>query len=154
MVHVDLSTTPRIVRDENETASSLVPSAAHEEICAIIGKYDVPMAGDDSQSMERTTISENSNSDNVTFLKLETNDVTVSEPVSETGKTDKSPLPVTNSASNSAATADSAKTSTPATGPTLVDVLRSQEKIRKDKKKAKSAFRVEIPKPSAEKRGE
>ena len=149
MVHVDISSTPKIVRDENETASSLVPSAAHEAVCALIGKCDVPMVGAESQSVESTTISENSNSDDVTILNPSDNADTVSVPVLETEKTDSAPLPVPNMVSEPAATADSAKTSTPVKGIMLADILRSQEKIRKDKKKAKSAFRVEIPKPSA-----
>ena len=148
MVHVDISSTPRIVREENLIAS-VVPSAAHEAICAIIGKSDVPMTGAESQSVESTTVPDNSNCNDVTLLNSCSNADTVSVPVLETEKTDSAPLPVTNTDSKPAATPESATTSTPAKGPTLADVLRSQEKIRKDKKKANSAFRVEIPKPSA-----
>ena len=148
MVHVDISSTPRIVREENAIAS-IVPSAAHEAICAIIGKSDVPMTGAESQSVESTTVPDNSNCNDVTLLNSCSNADTVSAPVLETKKTDSAPLPVPNTVSKPAATPESVTTSTPAKGPTLADVLRSQETIRKDKKKANSAFRVEIPKPSA-----
>ena len=93
MVHVDISSTPRIVREENAIAS-IVPSAAHEAICAIIGKSDVPMTGAESQSVESTTVNDNSNCNDATLLNSCSNADTVSAPVLETEKTDSAPLPV------------------------------------------------------------
>ena len=126
MVHVDISATPRIVREENATASNLVPSAAHEAICAVIGKCDVPMVGEDSQSAESTTVSQNSNCNDATLLNSSSNADTVSAPVLDETKTDPAPVPVVNTNSTSVPAPVSEETSTPAKGPTLADVLRSQ----------------------------
>ena len=127
MVHVDISSTPKIVRDENEIAPSLIPSAAHEAICAVIGKCDVPMAGEDSQSVESTTVSQNSNSNDATLLNSYSNADAVSVPVLETGNTASASLPVPKTDSTPVEEPGFKKTSTTAKGPTLAGVLRSQE---------------------------
>ena len=99
--------------------------------------------------MESTTLHDNSNSDDVTVLLTDSNADTVSTPVLKAGNTDSVPLPVLAMDSTSVQEPLLTETSTPAKGPTLADVLRSQEKLCKDKEKAKTAFRVELPKPSA-----
>ena len=159
MVHVDISVVPKIVRDDLASSSSTAPpSAAHQALCAAIGKIDDPMVGDaESANPNLMCTTSNPISDSIigTSGALDTGSESVSTSLStpsmNTVASVTPPVPVVESGPKCTTSTSPAPATvippTPAHGPSLASVLKQQEELRKDKEQKKAKYQVEMPKP-------